>query len=509
MLLGSASLCLGGKASKDIIRSGEEYAFCEMGFSVDAGEAVVLEKEDIYPEDGKIYLSRRISGGKSISKINGETVPVSVLRKIAPLLINVHGQHDNAALLVKQNHKKLLDENMGKEGKDALDAYREAFKYYDRTLKELEEGSQDKESRKREISFLEFEVNEIEKAKLKKGEDTELEEAFRLMSMSQEIKESLAGAYRYLDETSDIYGRAFRDIEDAKKKDDSIQDIYDEMQEADDLLSTLMRSISGKMDELEYSEEELRTTEMRLNEINTLKGKYGRSMEDIFAALDEKKSRLEKLYSFEEWKNTLENEVKEAKKDAMEKAKKLSSERKKAAQKLSKKISANMAELNFARSDFEIRVEDGGQMSPDGTDDVSIYLSTNVGEEPRPIEKCASGGELSRIMLAVKCSVKSSDASSMIFDEIDTGISGKTAQKVAEKLLGLSLESQVICITHLPQIAAKANRHFLIEKKVENGETVSDIKPLDEEGMIDELSRMIGGEDVTEAVRMSAREMRG
>ncbi len=512
VILGGVNLALGHKASKDQIRSGAKEALAELVFSI-SDEKLKKELADLgyETEEDRLIFTRKLSESRSVCKLNGEQLPASKLKEAGGYLIDIHGQQDSRFLLNKKNHLHLLDAFAGKEAEALLLAYQEAYKNYRSLKKELDENALDEEERAREISFLEFEINEIEAAALKEGEDEEIEEKFRVMSAGRQIIEALSSVLSLTgsEGAGEMTGDALRQLSGVIRYDESLEELEKELEEIDALLGDFQRDLGRAIEEHSFSEEDFAEVEKRYDLINQLKRKYGRSIAEIQTALAEKKEDFEKLEYLQDWIEEKTAECEQAEKKALAAAEKLHELREKNALRLSKEIEKTLTELNFLQAKFEVRIEKKAELTENGQDQVSFYLSTNPGESLRPLEKVASGGELSRIMLALKSvSADRGERESLIFDEIDSGISGRTAQAVAEKLKKLSEIHQIICITHLPQIAAMADRHFLIEKKVEEDKTVSGIRLLEEEESILELARMMGGAKITPTVIENAREMK-
>ncbi|MEE1114815.1 MAG: DNA repair protein RecN, partial [Eubacterium sp.] len=355
-------------------------------------------------------------------------------------------------------------------------------------------------------------IKEIEDAALQSGEEEELEKNYRLMSNSRKIAEVLGEVHRltgYEDGAGDLVGRASREILQVSDLDESLGGMAASLADIDGLLNDFNREAADFLDSFSFSEEEFYETEKRLDLINTLKAKYGRTTEDVLAYLEEQKAKLEALDHFDEQKALVETRFREAE-EALEKAsEKLSAKRRAAAEDLSTQIIEGLKELNFLSVDFTIAFERTSQYNKNGFDAIEFLISTNPGESVKPLSKVVSGGELSRIMLAIKTILADRDETeTLIFDEIDTGISGRTAQKVSEKMARIGHGHQVLCITHLAQIAAMADRHFVISKQVENGSTTSRIHPLKEEESVEELARILGGAEITDAVVGNAKEMK-
>ncbi|HJD02792.1 MAG TPA: DNA repair protein RecN [Candidatus Mediterraneibacter excrementavium] len=515
ILMGSVNLAMGGRYTADMLRSGAENGVVEITFSLE-DERIIrrLEESGIQAEDGLVTLSRRLMDGKSISRINGETVGMGALKETAGQLIDIHGQHDSQTLLNRKNHLALLDLYAGEK---IIPVKKEMAQEYDELQKirrQLEETSLDEESRRRELSLAEYEVHEIEEAALLEGEDDDLEERYRRMTQSRKITEAVAETYQFTAEkdganASECLSRAIRAFQDAADFDSQAAQLYSQLLDADSLLNDFNRELSEYAKSFEFSEEEFRETGERLNLINHLKSKYGKTISEISAYCEEKKQRIETLNDYDAFLAGLEEKRAKAEKKAGETAALLSRIRKENALLFAEEIRTQMKDLNFLDNRLEIHLGDTGQYSANGRDDAEFFLAVNPGEPLKPLASIASGGELSRIMLAVKTVLADrEDTPTLIFDEIDAGISGITADKVAEKLRLISRNRQVICITHLPQIAAAADVHFVIRKNADNGMAYTDIRKLDKEESVMELARLLGGSKITEAVMQSAAEMK-
>lgn len=514
IILGSVNLALGARYSKDMLRKGAEYGFVELNFQIENEKQLLkLKALDIYPEEGMVVLSRRLMDGRSVSRINGETVTKALLKKVATILIDIHGQHEHQSLLYKKNHLAIVDafarEQIHELKKEMEDAYRQ----HRVCKKELEEADMDEASRAKELAFLEFETKEIEDADLREGEDEELEQAYRFMTNSKKIADGTAEVYALTcDENgsaSENFSRAIRTFGEIKGYDETLQALYEQLAEIDSLLNDFNRELSDYKDSCECSEEELYDTEKRLNEINHLKLKYGNQISDILAYCEEQKEKIRKLEDYETYLNTLREKCEKAGEKMKKTAAKLSNIRKKQAKTLEASIRESLKELNFADVKFEITFRELDTCNADGMDEVEFMISMNPGQPVRPLASVASGGELSRIMLAIKTVLADKDdTETLIFDEIDVGISGRTAQKVSEKMALIGKNHQVICITHLAQIAAMADHHYMIEKKVGNLDTTTNIHELTEEESIGELARILGGAKITDTVLENAKEMK-
>lgn len=516
IIIGSVNLALGAKADKDLIRTGAEYALIELMFQLDAVQEEELRKMDIFPEeDGMLLIQRKIMSGRSVCKVCGETVSAKQLQEISGVLMDIHGQHEHQSLLQRKRHKEILDSY----AKDALTQIKadmkEKYHNYQKIGRELKELNSDESAREKEVSLLSFEVKEIEDASLLPDEDITLEKRYRRMVNGRKIKETVSIVYRltgYEEEESagEGIGRALRELRSVSKYDETLPDMEQQLQDIDGLLNDFNRSLMDYMEELDFDEEDFIHTENRLNLINHLKSKYGKDIKEILLYKEEVEEKLNLLENYEAHLNQMLASYETVTKELAALCQKASSVRSKYAKVLTKDLKEALIDLNFENVEFEIQVRpQEGTFSAEGYDDVEFMISTNKGEVLKPLSQVASGGELSRIMLALKTVLADKDdIQTLIFDEIDTGISGKTAWKVSGKLGLLGMSHQVICITHLPQIAARADTHFLIEKSTKKGRTVTNIRKIMEDGSLNELARMLGGAEITEAALENAKEMK-
>ncbi|WP_462256866.1 DNA repair protein RecN [Eubacterium ventriosum] len=515
LILGSVNIALGNKASKDMIRKGTDYSLVELTFSVSENCAKQLKKYDIYmEEDNIVTVTRKISEGRSISKINGETVNIKTLKNVMSLLIDIHGQHDHQSLLYTKNHLDILD----KFAKDSIlelkEQIKEEYSKYTKLIKKLEEFNIDEGQKAREIEFAEYEVNEIESANLKPEEDVQVEEEFKKLSNSKEIVSALSEIYNALSyETAgglgDIINKAVMDINSIKGMDEKISQFQTELYDIDNLCRELTSQIYDYNSGMDFNPEYVREVEERLDVINHLKLKYGNNIEEILRYKEEKEEYLEKLNNMTDEMESVKNQISELEGTLNNLCTKLSEQRKKAAKELEVLVKQALVDLNFIAVEFEIQITRKESIGENGFDNVEFMISTNPGESVKPLVKVASGGELSRIMLAIKSILATEDdIDTLIFDEIDTGISGQTAMKVAEKMAKISRNHQVICISHLSQIAAMADSHYLIKKTADENSTTTSIKKLTRRQSIEELVRINGGTGITEAGLIHATEMK-
>ena len=509
VIIGSVNVALGAKASKDLIRQGCDSAYVELVFSVtDEKKRKELECLDVHPDDDSlIIISKKIMPARSISKINGETVTSARLREITGLLIDIHGQHEHQSLLYHARHLEILDEYGKNRTAGLKQKIAKEYHAYIELRKKLESLNLNQEQRLREMDFCRFEIDEIENADLKPGEEEECQSVYRRFSNAKRITESLALAHEAV--STDEISRALRAVDDAMQYDEELMSIRDQLYDVDSLLSDLTREISAHLEEMTFDGDSFNQVEERLDLIRNLESKYGKTIEDVLKSLEEKKKKLEELENYDLLRLHTEKELKASEDRLEELSAALSKLRQEIAGELSDKIEDGLKELNFLDVKFAMEFRRLSHFTPAGYDEAEFMISTNPGEPVRPLGMVASGGELSRIMLAGKTELGGADdIATLIFDEIDTGISGRTAQMVSEKLRVIARSHQVICITHLPQIAAMADSHFEIRKSVEEGRTTTTIRPLDREQMTEELARLLGGAEITETVRQNAREMK-
>lgn len=509
IIIGSVSMALGGKASRDSIRHGADYAYIELVFSVKGEDRLrALRELDTEPtEDGLVIISRKITPSRSISRINDETVTAARLRQITGLLLDIHGQHEHQSLLYKSKHLEILDAYVKAQTQPAKKKMEEEYRNYCILKKRLSSFEMDHDARLREADFLRFEIQEIEEGNIKEGEEEELTARYRRFSHARRIAENLNEAYDNLQ--ADAVTRALRSVEQITEYDEALQSIRDQLYDAEAILSDAGREISAYISSMEFDEESWRQTEERLDQIHSLQNKYGASVSAIQASLEEKRKRLEELENYDAFREQTEKELKISTDHLCKLCTDLSEIRKKASVELVKQIRSGLLDLNFLDVEFDMEFETLDHFTPDGLDEVQFLISTNPGQPMRPLKDVASGGELSRIMLAIKTVLADSDEiPTLIFDEIDTGISGRTAQKVSEKLSYIAGSHQVICITHLPQIAAMADIHFEIRKSASEGSTATTIERLGREESIRELARLLSGAQITEAVLKNAHEMK-
>ena len=508
IMIGSVNLALGQKASKEMIRNGAEYAYVELVFSVDPEKEDTLRALDVMPdENGTLIISRKIMPSRSLSRINDEAVTAARLKQVTSLLIDIHGQHEHQSLLHASKHLEILDTYAKSRVQQLKIQTASLYAEYISLEKQLSQLDTDNESRRREADFLRFEIEEIENAQLKAGEEDCLAACCRKYGNARRIMENLSAAYRAVD--TEAVGNALHQVCEVAEFDPELKAIQDQLYDAEAVLSDAHHAIGEYLEQLDFDEQAYREAQDRLDLIRGLEAKYGAGVEQIEKALEEKKNRLEQLEHFDEYRMQLEQQYQKAEKALEAVSAELSAVRQEEAKKLAEKIRAGLIDLNFLDVRFSMEFRRLSHYTASGFDEAEFVISTNPGEPERSLGQVASGGELSRIMLAIKTVLADSDdIPTLIFDEIDTGISGRTAQRVAEKLAVIARNHQVICITHLPQIASMADCHFEIKKSTDGASTKTRITRLKEDEVVAELARLLGGAQITDAVLQNAREMK-
>ncbi len=506
VIIDSAMLALGAKARTDIIRQGAEYAYIELVFDVDAAQSAKLKSIGIEPdENGLLIVSRKIMPGKSLSRINDETVTAGVLKKAAELLLDVYGQNEYYTLKNKHKHLELLDEYAGERISGLLKETAQAYSAYREALRETEHYQLDDKERARRTDLLSFELNEIDEAGLKLGEEEELSLRFKKLNNAKRILESVSLAEGILSECDT--GRAAAELEHAMRYDEELKGAFDELMDAQSVLNSCIADLRAYADGLELDEAVLEETENRLDLIRRLELKYGQSIDEILQYREKIAAELEDMKQYELNKEAAELKLIKAEVKLGKSCEALSKQRRTEALNFSRAIEQELKDLGFEKPAISMEFKQRTPSS-DGYDDVCFKSALNPGEKEKPLAEVASGGELSRVMLAIKTILaETDDMPTLIFDEIDTGISGRTAQKVAEKLDVIGMKHQVICVSHLPQIAAMADTHFVISKAEEEGRNITSIAKLDKEGSVAELARLLGGEQITKAVSDNAAEL--
>lgn len=515
IIIGSINLALGAKADREMIRSGAEYALVELVFTVeDPAQKKAIQDLELPLEEGQIILQRRILPNRSVSKVCGETVTARQLKQLAEILIDIHGQHEHQSLLKTARQLEILDAYAGEDLEEKKAGLRESYRRYRELERELSESEVDEETRKRECALAEFECREIEEASLVPGEDEEVERAFQRMNNARKIEEAAVSAHALCGYENagagSVISRALKEIRSVSAYDETLQEYEKQLLDIDSLLNDYNRGMAAYLSGLEFDAGQFDQTEKRLNLLNHLKSKYGSSVEEILEYRARALKTLEKYQDYDAYRASLQERTEALKKEVLALCADISDMRRKNAQALAEQMRQALSDLNFEQAVFEIEVESAEEwMGENGFDRICFRISTNPGEPVRELAQVASGGELSRIMLALKTVLADKDAiETLIFDEIDAGISGRTAWKVSEKMGILGRGHQLICITHLPQIAAMADTHYVIEKQVVDLRSITGIRELSEAESVEELARMLGGDSITESALKNAEEMK-
>ena len=514
IIIGSINIALGDKANKGMIRNGADHALVELQFvSEDEKVFEALRELDISRDGNNILISRKITPDSSAAKINGEHVTLANLRKITSLLVDVHGQHEHQSLLDPAKHLDIVDGFAGANVLEKKNELKAEFEHYKELRKEYSSYNMDEESLQREIELIQHELNEIVNASITEGEDEQLEAEYKKLSSAENIIKSASRALNNIDdEEKGVLTKtqeSLKQIDSVIEFDSSLKDIKSMLTDIDSIAKDLSGALSHYIDHNRFDGARFAEVRDRLDLINHLKSRYGNSIQEINQHATELEDRLNRYSNYSQTRNELIEQLKASARKLNVISSDLSDMRKEVAGRLEPLIISNLKDLNFADIRFNIDFKKTEKITLNGFDKVEFLLSANPGEPLAPLVKVASGGELSRIMLAIKSAVaKHDNIPTLIFDEIDTGISGFTAQKVAEKLDLLSKSHQIICITHLPQIAAMADHHYQIRKSVEDGSTISGIIGLSEEQMIYEIARLVGGAEITHAALNNAKELK-
>lgn len=516
IIIGSINLALGAKADKDMIRTGAESAFIELVFTLESeAQREKCRELMLDVEDDTLIITRKITAGRSLCRANGETVTAKQLKELASVLIDVYGQHEHQSLTAAKKQFEILDNFCGEELSGIKRELAGEYKRYRELLREWEDADTDSVSRQKESDLIEFELKEIGEAQLAVGEDEQLEADYRRMANGSKILENVSAAAYLLgntegDSISEMTGRALRELKSVESYDEALSDLTEQLSQIEGLVLDVRRELSDYREGLEFEPEEFDRTQRRLDLINHLKSKYGNTIEAVLDYEARQSERLEKLSNYDVYLENLRGEIDAARETLLSLCRKASAVRSGQAKILEEKMLEALHDLNFLEVEFQIEVRsDEEQIRADGFDEVTFLISTNPGEPVRPLANVASGGELSRIMLGLKTVMAEKDAvDTLIFDEIDAGISGKTAWQVSKKLALLGREHQIICITHLAQIAAMADVHFKIEKKQQENHTATGIFRLNETESTNELARLLGSDLLTEAALSNAKEMK-
>ncbi|SHE94453.1 DNA repair protein RecN [Clostridium fallax] len=514
ILIDAIAYVLGGKFNKDLIRTGENKTFVEAVFTIENQKTKdILEELNIEYDDLIIITRETYQNGKSITKVNNKTVILSIIKKISDAIIDIHGQHNNQSLLNKGSHIHYLDSYGDENLYSKLKEYKKIYEEIKNLDKKIEELS-GKEDRERVLEFLKFQIDDINEAKLKLGEEEELKERYNLLSNSEKIAKTLSLTCSTLkgsmenESILDKISYIAREIYTIEKHSDKIKLLNERLNEIYYSLEDISREFASISEEIIYDEEELENINSRIYKISSLKKKYGESIESILSYRDKISNQYTEMINAESILKELSIKKLEKVKILKEIGNNITSLRKNIAKKLEEKIIYELNEVGLEKSRFIIGIKELENYNDLGLDDVQFTISTNLGEPLRPLDKIVSGGELSRIMLALKIAfIDKDEIPTVIFDEIDTGISGRIAQAVGEKMYELSIRHQVFCITHLPQIAALSDHHYLIFKKTLDNLTYSNIEKVDLKTKTEEIAKMIGGAEVTQNTKANAKDM--
>jgi len=501
---------LGERAYRDMIRTGEDKASVRAVFT-DVPQLSWFQENAVEYDPETIIQREVYLDGRNVCRVNGTLVTVSILRKLGIQLINIHGQHDSAALFDENNHLTLLDAFA--ESDELLHSYREKYDAVADLRRQIQKMTMDEGEKLRRMETLRYQIEEISKAELETGEDEQLEARRKILQNAEKLSDGINAAVECLyggddtDGAASLLAEAERELARLSRFTDAFEAIHERVADLMYQVQDAAEEMRDARDDLSYSADELERIEARLDVIHRLRRKYGATCADILEYLERAVSELDEIEFADDHLERLKRKLSKAENAAMEAAQKLRENRAAGAQQLSKRILSELAQLDMPGVQFACEFTET-ELSPLGTDAVAFYMSANAGEAMKPLSKVASGGELARIMLAMKNVLAEQDqVATLIFDEVDTGVSGRAAQKVAEKLRSVAATKQVLCVTHLPQLAALANTHLLIAKEERSGRTYTTVTPLDTEGRKRELARIIGGASITETTLKSAEEM--
>ncbi|WP_017727025.1 DNA repair protein RecN [Halalkalibacterium ligniniphilum] len=524
IIIDAIGLLLGGRGSSEFVRYGENRAEIEGLFILDDDHPVLKKMEDlgIDANDNMIVVRRDMtSNGKSICRVNGKLVTLGILREIGQTLVDIHGQHEHQALMQPEQHLSMLDSYAKNELLPTLMEYKQLFTAYQELQKQWRQLTENEQEMAQRVDLLQYQLNEIEAAKLEPEEDVRLTDERYKLANSEKLFKALQDGY------NNLYGEgrgldwvmnAMSHLEEAKAYDKELEDLHESISNSYYLLEEAAFSLRDRFEQLEFDPNRLEMVEGRLNEIQRLKRKYGETVEDILEYASKIEEELDSLIHKDDRIHELEKKLEAIRLDLAVEAKALSEIRKQAALALTESIHEQLAALYMEKTTFEVRITqrdsepqmrgNGQSYRENGVDDVEFYLSTNIGEPLKPLAKVASGGEISRIMLALKSIFfNHQGVTSVIFDEVDTGVSGRVAQAIAEKIHAISIGSQVLCISHLPQVAAMADTHLYISKNETDERVTTKVTPLTKEAKVDEIARMISGVEVTALTKQHAKEL--
>ncbi|MBR6405429.1 MAG: DNA repair protein RecN [Lachnospiraceae bacterium] len=512
ILLGALQLALGERGSTDLVRTGESEGFVELVFSVtDPQTSEKLAELSVEPEDGKLILSRRISEKRSVLRLNSEVVPAAFVRKVSALLLDIYGQYEHQSLLSEENHLRYLDTYAGAEISDAFQQYQECYRAYRKLREEIRSlGGEDDDERRKRLDFLGFQLTEIENANIRIGEDEALTKELRKLSSARAIENALNLTHSALSgDLPDALSESIREISGLVSTDPGLSALLSELRDIESLMQDAASDAEERLQSLDTDGERMNLVEERLQFLSQIKRKYGATEEEILKSFDRLQREYDSLKDFDENRERMLSELAVLRKSLVQAAKVLHDQRRACADELQQEMTEALLDLNFLQVRFECEVQETNRFSPNGADEVRFLISTNPGEPVKPLARVASGGELSRIMLALRTVSADTDGiHTLVFDEIDAGISGKTAAAVARRMHKIAADHQVICISHLPQIVAAADHHFLIEKTASEGSALTEVQELSEDESIRELARLLGAEETTEAGILNAREMK-
>lgn len=498
LIIDSLEILAGGRFSKEMIRKGEEYSFVEMSVSTNTS------KEDI-------ILSREINiNGKNLCKINGRMVTVAELKDFMSKLLDIHGQHDNQSLLNSSIHIQLLDKFTGSDLKNIKLEYLEKYNKYKRLKEEIAKNYGDDKERQRKIDLLKYQSNEIKEASLKKGEEEELEEKKKKILNAEKLSKNLGIA------ENEILNVSLDSIASAMKALEKIEDINEEYKESSEKIRSIYydledigRNISSYSEDIYFNDREIEEVEARLNLISSMKRKYGNNIEEILKYKEEVEKEIYEIENLEEYTNKLKSDLKVLEEEMKSMCKQMHQIREKTSKILSEEVQNDLTDLEMRNTKFKVNInyDNSNEFNENGQETVEFLIMTNVGEDFKPLAKIASGGEMSRIMLAIKKVLADVDeVETLVFDEIDTGISGIAASKVAEKMKEISKTHQIICVTHLATIAAKGDSNYYINKEVKEGKTKTNVSLLTDNKLVEEIARIASGE-VTKVSIQYAKEL--
>lgn len=510
IVVDSINAILGERTTRELVRHGADYAAVSALFeNVNKSVLEVLKEMGFEAdEDGSILLYRKISShGKSSCRINGMPCTVSILKNIGSLLVNIHGQHDSQSLLNPELHYRFID--LLADDESVFSDYRTAFKEFISVRRKLKSLNEDEETKEQRLELLNYQINELESADIQPGERDKLTSRRNEIADLENIRSALMDAVYVLggdDEFGGITGY-LNDITAKLQQSESLNEPAENAAGILDSAEALKQDLENRLESLDIEPQELENIEARLDLLYKLSLKYGSTEEEMLSALEDMKKQRDEILFADKELERLSEEYDVLLEKAVSAAERLSEYRKKTAAKFEKEVCQSLSFLDMPSIKFIVDFKKG-KLSSTGFDDISFYISTNPGEPPKPLSKIASGGELSRIMLAIKNIIAGHDTvGTLIFDEIDTGVSGRASRKIGLKLKSVSKDTQVICVTHSAQIASAADTHFLISKHVSDGRTFTDVKPLDFEGRKHELARIMGGLEISEAMLSSAEEL--